>query len=110
MPAVGLLGDQDVPRLHIPMDKAEVMCGVECFSDLADEVDGARRLESSLLLEQTAKVRAVDVRHRQVEGTVRFTRIDRADDVRVVEARRELGFTEKATAKPLVPRELGHEQ
>lgn len=110
---VRLLGvgcDDHVCRLDVPVDEPERMGGVERVGDRPEQTDGLRRIEAAGSgVDEVAQVVAFDVAHRQVEQAAVLTGgIDR-DDVRVVEARRELRFDEEPLAEALVRRELGCE-
>ena len=101
---------EQVARLHVAVDETRLVRRVERLGCLADEVDCARRLERPLLPEHLAKVRALDVLHRQVEATVVLTGYERRYDVRMIEARRQLGLAQEALPEAFVLRDLVAEQ
>ena len=106
--AVG--GDEHVRRLDVTVDEAERMRGVERVRHRPEQADRKRRIKTAgCRVDELAKVVALDIPHRQIEQPA-FSPggVDR-DDVRVVEARRELRLDEKPLAEALVLRELGRE-
>ena len=62
--------DEDVRRLDVAMDEALLVSGVEGLRDLREEVDGALRLERSVLGDDLREVGALDVAHREEEDAV----------------------------------------
>src|SRR5262245_28936543 len=87
---VGLLvfaafAQEDVARLHISMDQPGRVGGVQRLGDLRYKGDRALGLEPALAPEEIAKVRSLDIGHRQKEDAILFTRGDGRDDVRMVE-------------------------
>jgi hypothetical protein len=72
------------------VDKSEVVGGVESFCYLSEKIERARRLEVPLAAEQLAKIRPVDVFHREVQQTAFLAKSESRNNVRMVEALREL--------------------
>ena len=106
----GLLGDEDVRRLHITVDEPTRVGGIQRGSDLAHQGERPLRIERRLSLEQGAEIGALDVAHGDVEPSVRLTRVVHGHDVRVVEARGQLGLDEEALAEAHVLSALGRDE
>ena len=83
---------------------------VERVGDRAQDAQRPFGLELAFLLDQLSEVLAFDVAHGDVEDPVGFAGVEDRDDVRVVEARCELGLAQEALAEPRVVGELGREQ
>jgi hypothetical protein len=71
--AGSVLGDNDIPRLHVPVHQPNCVRCIEGLADLPDQIDCALRIEPSFPLEQLAQVRTLDVLHREVEDAVLIT-------------------------------------
>ena len=107
--AVGPRPDENVARLHVPVDEPGVVGGVERVRNLPDECERPLGLEPSLPAEQLSQVRALDVGHRQIEGAVLLARGENRDDVRVAQACRQFGLPQEAPAEALVAGQLRRE-
>ena len=68
------------------------MSFIQSFRDLAEKIERPLGIQPSFLPQQLSQVRPFDVLHRQIEVTVFFAGADSRDDVRMVEAGRQLGF------------------
>ena len=79
------VGDEDVSRLHVPMDETQRVRGVESLRDLRHEIERAFGVEASLVPEDLAKVRPFDVGHGEEENAVLLARVEDWDDVGMVE-------------------------
>ena len=97
-----LLVDQDVRRLHVPVDEPLCMRGVERVGDLRGDRDGARGCERALAPEQRLEVDPVHVAHRDEQAAVCLAGLVDRNDVRVVEARGEPRLPQHPLAEPLV--------
>jgi hypothetical protein len=84
------LADEDVAWLHIAVDEPSRMRRIESFGHLRDERERPLRLEGGLAAKQLTEVGARDVRHREVEHAVHLAGGEDRNDVRVIEARREV--------------------
>ena len=107
---VGVLGlagaDQDVRRLDVAVDEPEPVSRVERVADLGEQVERALVADAIARVDELPKVVAFDVLHRQEEDVALLAGgIDR-DDVRVLQARGQLGLEEEPTPKTLVPGQL----
>ena len=102
--------DEDVPRLDVSVNEPRGMRCIERVGDLRDQVDCSPRLEPLFPPKQLAKIGAVDVRHREKEETFMLARGDSRNDVRVIEAGRDLRFAHEALAKALIATELWRKQ
>ena len=107
--ALGRACDEDVRRLHVPMDEAGCVGSVEAFGCLSHEVESTFRRESVLCTKDLTEIRALDVRHRKIEKPVLLTRCQRRNDVWVVEPRCQARFLEEPLPEALVSRQLGSE-
>jgi hypothetical protein len=105
----GLLADEDVRRLHIPMHEAGRVRGIEPVCDLSSETDRALGIQPALSPKELSQVEPVHELHREVEDAVLLTGVDDRYDVRVIEARRRLGLTQEAPAEALVLCEIACE-
>ena len=106
----GVGRDEDVARLHVPVDETRGVGGIESRGDVLDESDSPARLEAALAAEQLAQIRTLDVVHREVEVTLVLARSERLHGVRMVERRRQLGLAQEAPAKTLVAGEFAREE
>jgi hypothetical protein len=98
--------EQDVARLHVAVDEAAAMGGVEGVRDLRGDRDRARRIERPLAPQQRLEVAAGDVAHRDEQAPLALTGLVDRDHVRVVEAGRE----PRLAQQPLVGRDARREQ
>ncbi len=82
-------GDEDVAGLHIAMDEAVGMCGIEGAGDLAQEVDDLPRLERSIP-KPRLQVRALDIAHGDEQDALDLAGLVDGQDVGVVDGGRHL--------------------
>jgi hypothetical protein len=102
-------GDQDVRRLDVAVHEPARMRSVKRTRDLGDESERALRGERTIVQERL-QVAVLDVPHRDEDQTVGLAcGIDR-NDVRMVEAGRQLGLGQQALPETRVFCELGREQ
>jgi hypothetical protein len=102
-------GDEDVRRLDVAVDEAEAVRRVERIRDLPEQAHRPFVPDVLRRLDERPQVVALDVFHREEDHVVLLARrIDR-DDVRVLEARRELGLEQEPAPEAVVLRELGRE-
>ena len=81
---IALAVEQDVGRLHVPVQESAAMGDVEGRRETRQEPESPLRLERTLAREQRAEVFALDIAHREVQLAVALSRgVDR-DDVRVL--------------------------
>ena len=88
------------------MDEARGVRGIEGCGDLCQQVQRALGLQATVSLEGLAKVRALDVGHRQIQDPVVLAGPDCRDDVRMIETGGQLRFAQETLPKALVPRQL----
>jgi hypothetical protein len=84
------LREEDVLGLHVAVDDARAVHGVERGRDLIEEAEDAlvRRLAARHRAEQRHEIRPVDVLHDEERlARLEAAEIQRADDVRVAELR-----------------------
>ena len=94
---VGSIGEDDVGRLDVAMDQAERVGLGESAADLGEDVDRARGLDGSVLIDEALEVQAVEILHDVIEGAVgRSPVVEDRDRVRVYEAARQLHFALEA--------------
>jgi hypothetical protein len=96
---------EDVRRLDVAVDQPVPVGLVERAGDLADDRDGARRLERRLGLEDLAQVGALDVVHGHVQQPVLLAGVEDLDGVRVVDGGGEPALALEARPELVV---LGH--
>ncbi len=87
--AAGSLRDEDVRGLDIAVHETLLVGGVERLGNLREEVDGALRLQCSVLGDDLRQIGSFDVAHREEEDAVLLPRLVDRDDVRMVERRRD---------------------
>jgi hypothetical protein len=104
------LVEQHVARLHVAMDEAALVRGVECARDLREHLDRPLGRELPVPLEGGTQVGALHVPHRQVELALVLARLVDRNHVRVVERGRELRLTEEALPEVGVLHQLGCDQ
>ncbi len=75
--------DEDVVRFEIAMNDAFGMSGVECFTELPDELEAAVERKGVLFLKNVVKVRAVHKSHGDELHAVGFAQIVNAQNVLV---------------------------
>ena len=102
--------EEHVAGLHVPMHQPQSVTRVERIGHRADDRDRTPWLEPPLLGEQRPQVGALDVAHGQVEEPVRLAGVVDVDDVRVVEAGRQLRLAQEPLPETLVPGQLGRQQ
>jgi hypothetical protein len=104
----GRPGDQDVARLHVAVDQAFRVRGVERPCDAIDHhqcvVEGERRF-----VDQAPKIGALDVAHRDVQAAEVLIRLVDGKDVRRVEGGRQLGLPDESVPEPVVVGNLRRE-
>ncbi len=84
------------------MDERVLMGGVERAAHLVEDEQRPCEPERPALLEHLPQVAAFDVAHRDVEAAVVLAGVVDGDDVRVVEARCEVGFLQETIAEVLI--------
>ena len=99
--------DQHVRRLHVPVHEPPLVRCVQRLRDLLEKRNRAARLERAFRREQLPEVGALDVAHREEEGTVVFPRTEDRDDVRMVERRGDTRLVQEALPESVALRELG---
>ena len=82
---------------------------VERLGDLFEQVERSFWLELAFAAQQLTQVGPFDVPHREIEDALFLAGSDDPDDMRMVEARRELRLTEEAPTEAIVPCQLRHE-
>src|SRR4029078_4657645 len=105
-----VLLDEDVARFHVTVYEPLGVCGVERLRDGRADSDRACRLPAPVALEDSTKVCASDVPHREVELAVCLARCVDRDNAGVLEMRGQTGFTEEARAEALIAGELRRQQ
>ena len=103
--AAALLVEQDVGRLHVAVDEALRVRGVERVGDLRRDRHGPLRRQRALATQERLEVGPVHVPHRDEEPALGLAGLVDRDDVRVVEARGEPGFLQHPLAEPVVVRQ-----
>ena len=99
MLALAVANDENVARLDVPMHEPRSWA-VERGCDLRQERDRSSGVQSADLVQDRAQVSPIDVAHGDEQHPVGFSdRVDR-DDVRVLERRGELRFTQEPLAEP----------
>ena len=99
------LGDQDVRRLHITVDQACLMRGVQRCGDLFDDRHRARRLQRPVL-EECLQIATLDEPHVDIEPSVDFAEPVDGDDVGFIQSRSDVCFTLKTLLEHRVRRQL----
>jgi hypothetical protein len=100
--SVGLT-DHGVARRYVVVEDAQLVRVLQRLADLRRDMQGLRRLEAAVPLHQPAAVNAVDELHD--DEFLRFVAgVEDGDDVRMLEARAQLGFPLEA---PHRKREVG---
>ena len=106
---VTAVADQDVRRLHVAVEQARVVHGVEGLGDLTEDGQGARSVERALEREQCLQIRSLDDLLGHEDMAVRPARRQYADDVRMLHRRCVLRLAEEAFDERLVLGQLGGE-
>jgi hypothetical protein len=107
---VFVLGDQNVARLDIAVDKPAPVRGVETGRGLSHDRDCPRGSEWAVAAEEFAQIRPLDPAHRDVKHAVCFVGVVDRDDVRVIERGGQLRFAQEALAEALIVGKLRREQ
>jgi hypothetical protein len=105
-----LVGDEHVRGLDVAVHEPVRVRGIEGLSDGAEQVERPLRVERSVPLEHTSEVRAGDVAHGDVQEVARLARLVDRHDVRVLEARGQLGLAQEALAEARVLGKARREQ
>ena len=100
-----LRGEQDVRRLHVPVDQTLGVGGVQGGSALGDDRHCPGRLQLGHPSEQPLEVGSLHVAHGQVEDPVGLPRVVDRDHVGVIEACSDPGLPDESLPEGLV---LGH--
>ena len=103
---VALAGQQDVAGLHVAVDEAAAVGGIERGGDLADDPDRSRGRERALAGDGVQQVGAVDEAHGDVELAVDLPRLVDGDHVGVVDRGGEHRLALEALAELAVAREV----
>ena len=102
--------EQEVLRLHVPMDEARVVGVLERRGRLAPEPGRLVGLEPAAPREQVGDRLAVDELHHDVRPALVLARVEDPDDVRVRQPRREPGLAQEPGAELRVAPEVLGEQ
>ena len=90
--------EQDVRRLDVAVQQANLMGGMQCLGDLADDVHRTRGVERPVG-QHRLQVTALDQAHVDVELTLDFAVVVNRNDVRVIQPRRGVGFPAESLLK-----------
>ena len=101
----GLL-DEDVRRLHVAMDEAALMRGVEGQGNLGHDRQHAFWRDRTFVSQKLRKVNAVDMQHGYEEHPVGLTCIEDGHDAWVMKRRGRARFPCESLTKRLVCRKL----
>src|SRR4029079_9334153 len=93
--------DQDVPRLYVAVHEPRSVRRIERARHLADQIQDPLRLQPAFPSEQVAEIGALHVGHSEVERSLLLAGGERWDDVRMFEARCELGLLQEPSAEAL---------
>ena len=107
--ALVLAVQQHVARLHVAMDQAAAVSGIECPRQLLGDRDRALGRESSLSPQHGLQISARHVAHGDEQQAVLLARLVDRDDVRVIEARCQARLAQKALAGGLVRDDTGRQ-
>ena len=108
---IGIAGrDQDVGRLHVAMDDAGRVGGVERHGDGGEHRDDPRRRERTVLGQESAEIPTGHVFHRDVEPLPRLADVADADDGGVHERAGEPRLADEAQAQRLVRLKLPRQE
>ena len=102
-------GDEHVARLHVHVDHALTMGGIERSGHVDGDLGGPVRVEAALVAEHVGKAAAVHVLHDDERGAVFLALIEHADDVLMVEAGDELRLPAESFDEGLVLGQFGAE-
>ncbi len=106
-PGPGVAGDEHVGRLHVAVDKAAGVRGVEGGADLRDQAQAALRAERPFALEQLRQVVAFDQPGDEEEDAVLLAGLVDRQDAGVVDRRRRPALLDEAAPECRVVRSLG---
>ncbi len=101
--------EQHVGGLHVAMDEATRMRGVESARHLGEDPDRFPRLERAVP-QPLLEVRTLHVAHGDEEQLAELSGLVDRDDVRVVDRGRELGLPQEALAEGRVLGQVGGEE
>ena len=91
MRAAGIVGDDDVARLHVAMHQAARMRAVERVADRPEDLERQREAQCAVAPQQHPEVGAVDVLHREEQGAIRrLPGLVELEHVRMIEGFRVL--------------------
>ena len=103
------LREQDVCRLHIPVDEAGCMSRIESTAHLFGDTNRLLGERIATHSQELVQARARDVAHGEKQNAVRVAGIEDGNDVRMVERSSELGLAQEASPELVVVRELGRD-
>ena len=101
--------DEDVRRLHVPVNKPACMGGVERGADLPEDPERPTHGERPFFREDGLQVAPVDAGHRDVEQPVLLPRVVDGADAGMVESGRELRLPQEAGAEVGLAERRGQE-
>ena len=107
---VAVLVDQDVPRLDVAVNEIVGVRRVECRSRLVEDREQSIAGKGALGLDELGQIGPANEPHRDVGHPVGLARVVDRDDVRVLEARDELGLADKSLAEVSVLGVLGEQR
>ena len=87
--AAALGGNERVGRLHVPVDQAAGVRGVERVGQLLGDRHRSLRRERALAAQQRAEVEPCDVAHRDVQHAVDVARVVDRHDARMLDRGRQ---------------------
>jgi hypothetical protein len=101
--------EQDVAGLHVAMDQALLVGGLQCIGDLSADPSCSLGGQGTIARQRGAQVGSLDVPHREVQAPSVLTGgVDR-DDVRVFDRRGRVGLADEACAEGRVAGEVGRQ-
>ena len=110
MVSVGAVLDEDVGRLHVAVDHASCMSGVQGAGDLCADSQHPFCREELTAPGQGLEIGPFHVAHRDVEHAFGVAGVVDRDDVRMRERGGRARFADEPLAKALVLGELGRKQ
>ena len=110
MLALPLAGQEDVLRLHVPVQKPRLMGRLERLCELGEDPERALGREPALAAEGVRQREALDQAHGQKERPLRLPRLVHGQQVRVVERGGEPRLAEEALSEAPLARKLGTDQ
>ena len=102
--------DEDVSRLHVPVDESLGVGGIQRCGNLGQHAESALEPQRARLLEDLAEVDAVDVPHRDVVHAVGVVRLVDRDHVRVIDPRGHQRLAYETLPEALVLRKFRRQQ